>query len=121
GKVAIVTGAGRGIGRAYALGLAGEGARVCIAELRAAAGEGVAREIRDAGGEAIALETDVSQEESVRNMARRTAEAFGGIDILINNAGLFADDISGWNPIQWDPIEGPMEHWDQLMSVNVNG
>ena len=83
-KVAIVTGSGRGIGKAYAMGLASEGAKLCIAELNPQTAEAVAQEIRHNGNEAIAVPTDVSVEESVLNMAHKTAEAFGGIDILVN-------------------------------------
>ncbi len=121
GKVAIVTGAGRGIGRAYAHALAKEGARISIAELRQESGQQVAREIEDMGGEAIAIQTDVAKEQSVNDMGRKTAETFGGVDILINNAGLFADDIGGWSPTAWDPIAGPIEHWRQLQDINVDG
>lgn len=121
GKVAIVTGAGRGIGRAYALGLAGEGAKVAIAELHRDAGQAVAAEIKDKGGEAIAVRTDVSDEQSTLEMAKATAEAFGGIDIIVNNAAAFADDATGFNPLMWDPLQGPMDHWRKIMAVNADG
>ncbi|HZU05522.1 MAG TPA: 3-oxoacyl-ACP reductase family protein [Chloroflexota bacterium] len=117
GRVAIVTGGGHGIGRAYALGLAREGARVAIAELDAPAAERVAEEIRRAGGEALAVPTDVSSEESTRAMARRTAEHFGGIDILVNNASIFA--TVPMSRVGFEEIT--VEEWDRLMAVNLKG
>src|SRR5882762_1604731 len=85
GRVAIVTGGGHGIGKAYARRLAEEGAAVVIAELDGAAAERVAAEV---GG--LALRTDVAEEASIAEMARRTAERYGRIDILVNNAAIFA-------------------------------
>ena len=116
GRVAIVTGGGHGIGRAYVLGLAREGARVAIAELDAAA-ERVANEVAAAGGEALAIPTDVSDEASTRNMARVTAERFGGIDILVNNASIFA--TIPMSRVGFEQIS--VEEWDRLMAVNLKG
>src|SRR5258705_12109945 len=90
GRVAIVTGGGHGIGKAYALALAGEGAKVVIAEIDAKAGESVAGELSRQGYTAMAIPTDVSKLESVEAMARRTIEAYGRIDVLVNNAAIFA-------------------------------
>ncbi|HLI26313.1 MAG TPA: SDR family oxidoreductase [Chloroflexota bacterium] len=117
GRVAIVTGGGHGIGRAYVLGLAREGARVAIAELDAAAAERVANEVAAAGGEALAIPTDVSDEASTRNMARVTAERFGGIDILVNNASIFA--TIPMSRVGFEQIS--VEEWDRLMAVNLKG
>src|SRR5258708_39275860 len=89
GKVAVVTGAGRGIGEVYATALGGEGARVVVAELDADAGERVAKEIEQAGGTALAVRTDVAREESTLAMARAGIEAFGGLDYLVNNAAIY--------------------------------
>jgi 3-oxoacyl-[acyl-carrier protein] reductase len=121
-KVAIVTGAGRGIGRAYALALATEGASVCIAELNPEWGRSVADEIEERGYRAITTETDVASEDSVAQMVAKTTEAFGGVDMLVNNAAIFANDVAGtYNPIVWDPMTGPLEQWRQMMRVNVEG
>ncbi|HXC38942.1 MAG TPA: glucose 1-dehydrogenase [Burkholderiales bacterium] len=120
GKVAIVTGGGRGIGREYALALAGEGAKVCIAELNADNGEKVAAQLRGAGVEAMATATDVGDEKSCLDMADKVASRFGGVDILVNNAAVFADE-GGFNPLVWDFLSSPMEQWRALMRVNVEG
>ena len=113
GKVAIVTGGARGLGKEYALRLCEEGARIVVADILDAAP--VMDEIKRRGGEALALHTDVSEEQSVNEMARRTIEKFGSIDILVNNASVFADiprisffDVS-------------VQDWDKIMAVNVKG
>ncbi|HYL25940.1 MAG TPA: SDR family NAD(P)-dependent oxidoreductase, partial [Burkholderiales bacterium] len=112
GRVAIVTGGGHGIGKAYARRLAEEGAAVVIAELDGSAAERVAAEV---GG--LALRTDVAEEASVAEMARRTAERYGRIDILVNNAAIFATVPMSRAP--FDQIE-PAE-WDRMMAVNLRG
>jgi 3-oxoacyl-[acyl-carrier protein] reductase len=117
GRVAIVTGGGHGIGRAYALGLAGEGASVVIAEIDAAAAEKVAQEIEAQGGQALAVPTDVSNEESTQAMAHRTVDRFGGIDILVNNASIFA--TVPMSRVGFEQIS--VEEWDRLMAVNLKG
>src|SRR5580692_2826942 len=94
GKVAIVTGAGgRGnsIGRAYALGLAKAGAAVVVVDINGEGAKAVADEIVAGGGKAIACGVDITQKESVAGMAKAAALAFGGIDILVNNAALMAE------------------------------
>src|SRR5690348_14130641 len=89
-RVAVVTGGGHGIGKAYALGLAREGAKIVIAEVEAKATEAVAGEIAAQGFKAIGVRTDVADPASVQAMAARAVEAFGRIDILVNNAAIFA-------------------------------
>lgn len=103
-KIAIVTGGGYGIGKAIALALAGEGARIILAARSEDKLQAVAGEIRKSGGAAEAVRTDVSDEASVEAMCARAVEVFGGIDILINNAGIagptkLATDITAveWN------------------------
>jgi len=116
-RVAIVTGGGHGIGRAYALGLAREGARVAIAEIDAAAAEAVAATITDQGGQALAVPTDVASEASTQAMAQRVAQQYGGIDILVNNASIFA--TVPMSRVGFEQI-GEAE-WDRLMAVNLKG
>jgi 3-oxoacyl-[acyl-carrier protein] reductase len=117
GRVAIVTGGGHGIGKAYAARLAAEGAKVAIAELDAGAAQSVADELNAAGHEALAIPTDVSREDSVADMARLTLERFGRIDVLVNNAAIFATIPMSRSP--FDQIE--VGEWDRMMSVNLKG
>ena len=91
GKVAIITGAGQGIGRAYALRFAEEGAKIAVADLNEGNAQNVAKEIEAAGGEALAVHVDVSDEASTQSMAKAVVERWGRIDVLINNAGIFFD------------------------------
>ena len=88
GKTALVTGAGRGIGRAIALLFAREGAKVAVAEVDEATGRATAEDIMSAGGEALFVKTDVSQEVQVQEAVRRTVAAFGRLDVAVNNAGV---------------------------------
>ena len=118
GKVAVVTGAGgRGnsIGRAYALGLAGAGASVVVADLNADGAKAVADEIVAAGGKAIASRVDITDPVAVAAMAQAAKEAFGGVDILVNNAALMVE--LGYQPA----VEVPIDEWKKLMDVNVTG
>jgi len=113
GRVAIVTGGGHGIGKFYARRLAEEGARLVIAEIDGKAAERVAGEISGA----IALRTDVSDQGSVDAMAATTIERFGRIDVLVNNAAIFATVPMSRSPFdQIDPAE-----WDRMMAVNLRG
>ena len=107
GKVAIVTGAAQGIGRAIAEGLAREGARIAIADLRGA------DEAAAAFADGVGLTVDVANEADVQRMADTVAEQCGTIDILVNNAGLYASI-----PMR-SFLEIPLEEWRQVMDVNV--
>ncbi len=109
-KVAIVTGAGRGIGRAIALRLAGEGADIVVAEMDAATGDQTAGEVRAFGRRALSLPTDVGVAASRQLMVDETLRAFGKIDILVNNAGV----------IQVKPLMELTEaDWDFVMDINA--
>jgi len=115
GKVAVVTGAGGGIGEAYAKGLAAAGARVVVAEIDKSAGERVAGEIAASGADALAVEVDVGSPESTRAMAERAAGQFGGIDFLVNNAAIFGGmKLAPYLTVDWD-------YYTRFMNVNVNG
>jgi len=115
GKVAIVTGAGGGIGEAYAKGLAAQGARVVVAEIKKDNGERVAEEIRKTGAEALAVEVDVGSPESTLAMAERTVKAFGGVDFLVNNAAIFGDmKLDSLLKVDWS-------YYTRFMNVNFDG
>ncbi|AMY71011.1 SDR family NAD(P)-dependent oxidoreductase [Frigidibacter mobilis] len=112
GKTAIVTGGGRDIGRACALRLAAEGARVAINYFASAAGaERTAEEIRAKGGGAFALQGDLSSEADVGALVARTVEEFGGVDILVNNSG----GMIGRKKM----TEMSLEHWRAVMDLNL--
>ena len=112
-KVAIVTGAGQGIGRAIALRLAGAGATVVIAEMNRKIGETVVKEIEALGRKSLVIEVDVSKQDQVQHMAQQTLEAFNQIDILVNNAG-----IAGKTAMLPDLNESD---WDAVIDVNLKG
>ena len=112
-RVAIVTGAARGIGAAFARGLAGEGAAVVVADILD--GAETAAAIETAGGRALVLKTDVSDPASVSRMVAEAIDRFGRIDILVNNAALFANiALKPFTDI--DVVE-----WDRVMAVNARG
>jgi len=115
GKVAIVTGGAKGLGRAYCLGLAKEGARVVMAAHRfdTEAAKQAANEIEGWGG--MALEVDVASEDDTRHMAEETVRNYGRIDILVNNAAMYRG-IS-----RKGILEIPVDEWDRLMTVNLKG
>ena len=117
GRVAIITGGGHGIGKAYAMRLAAEGAKVVIAELDGKAATAVAAELVALGHQAIAVQTDVANEVSVKNMAQQAVAQFGRIDVLVNNAAIFATVPMSRSP--FDQIS--VDEWDRMMSVNVKG
>ena len=117
GRVAIITGGGHGIGRAYALRLAHEGASVVVAEIDERAALAVAQELQSAGHQAIGLRTDVSDKDSVERMAQAALERFGRIDVLVNNAAIFATVPMSRAPFD----EITVDEWDRMMGVNLKG
>ncbi len=115
GKIAIVTGAGQGIGEAYAKALAREGAAVVVADINGEKGRAVAAEITSGGGRATFVETDVSSPESAEELAARTVSEFGGIDYLINNAAIFA------GMRRETLLNVDYAYYKRFMEVNMNG
>ena len=116
-KVAIVTGSARGMGRVFALRLAKEGAKVTVCDILDC--KPVAEEIKAAGGEALALKTDVTSEKETAEMARKTVERFGRVDILVNNAAIIGT-------IETKDFVKPVEEitsadWDKILAVNIKG
>jgi len=111
GKAALITGAGSGIGRATAELFAREGARVAVADISPESGEVVVESIREDGGDAIFVQADVSNAGDVARMVEATAQAYGRLDILFNNAGI---------PMGFTPIEEvDDEFFDRVMAINV--
>lgn len=117
GRVVIVTGGGHGIGKAYAERLASEGAKIVIAEIDEPAAMAVASELTASGHEAIGVGTDVSDTASVEKMAAAAIARFGRIDVLVNNAAIFATVPMSRSP--FDKIT--VDEWDRMMSVNLKG
>ncbi|MBP1684513.1 MAG: short-chain dehydrogenase/reductase [Deltaproteobacteria bacterium] len=114
GKVAIITGAGGGIGRITALVLAREGACVTVAEINESLGQETVAQVTHAGGQSLFVRTDISQEADVRAMIAATVEKFGGLDILVNNA-------AAGSPKDQDILSMDVEVWDYVMLVNTRG
>ena len=114
-KVVVITGAGRGLGKAYAQHLAAEGARIAVAEIDAAAGAATVEELHRTGVEALFIETDVASLESTEVMAARVVEKWNRIDGLVTNAAL-ANSVGGAN---YNEIT--VDQWDRIMAVNVRG
>ncbi len=115
GKVVIVTGGGSGIGKIYSQRLAQGGAKVVLADIASDAADAVAAEINDAGGAALSAPCDVSDEDAVQAMVKRTMETYGRVDGLINNASMMSVLPRG----DWFRIS--VERWDQVMAVNLRG
>ncbi len=114
-KVVIITGAGQGIGREYALQFAAAGACPVIAERNAESAANVAEQITEAGGQAMAVETDVSDAAAVSALVDRVVTAYGRVDVLINNAAIFTS-------LTMRPFdEIPLAEWQAVMGVNITG
>jgi NAD(P)-dependent dehydrogenase (short-subunit alcohol dehydrogenase family) len=118
-KVAVITGAAGGQGQAAARLFAEEGARLVVSDIDKEGAEKTAQEIRDAGGEAIALRTDVSREKDVAEMIRVAVDEFGTVNILFNNAGVgysAADRLT-----MASVVDTPEEDWDAVLAINLKG
>jgi 3-oxoacyl-[acyl-carrier protein] reductase len=115
GKVVIVTGGGHGIGKAYCLGIAREGGTAVVADIDDIAADGVAKAIIDSGGKALGVKVDVSDFTSCEVMAKKTLDAYGKIDGLVNNAAIFMSV-----PAEKGSFQTITEaEWDRIMAVNV--
>jgi NAD(P)-dependent dehydrogenase (short-subunit alcohol dehydrogenase family) len=112
GKVAVVTGGGRGLGRAMAGALARHGASVAVAARSEAELDSVVTEVEAAGGKALAVPTDVTDERQVEDLVARTVERFGRIDVLVNNSGIVAT-----TPL----VEQSADEWDRVVATNLRG
>jgi len=111
GKVCVITGAGGGMGREAAILFTAEGARVCVGDVNAAAAE---ETVGLCTGDAVAVAVDVADEEQVAAMMRATADRFGGIDVLYNNAGISPDDDASI-------LDTSVEAWQRVQDVNAKG
>ena len=111
-KVALVTGARRGMGRTHALALAGQGAKVAVTDINEAECEAVVKEIKANGGEALAFKLDVSNKDEVDKVVSAVVKKFGRLDILVNNAGIYFPKPA---------LELTEEDWDKVLGINLKG
>ena len=114
-KVAIITGAGRGLGKAFALRYAAEGAKLLLPDISLERAENTVKEIKAAGGEAVAMLTDISEEKDTQKMAAEVIRRYGKVYILLNNAAMYY----GIQRRDWDAWT--VKDWDRMFEVNVRG
>jgi NAD(P)-dependent dehydrogenase (short-subunit alcohol dehydrogenase family) len=114
GKVALITGAGSGMGRAAAELFAGEGARVVVSDIDEAAGNAAVAAVRAAGGDATFVRANVSEWADCQAMVATAVDTYGGLHVLYNNAGIFPDDDGG-------VLDTPQETWRRVMAINLEG
>jgi NAD(P)-dependent dehydrogenase (short-subunit alcohol dehydrogenase family) len=111
-KVVIITGAGKGIGRTCALAFASEGGKVAVADISEKDGQETVRQIKEAGGQALFVKTDVSKAADVQRLVSQTVAEFGGVDVLHNNAG-----VVKYGTV----VDQPEEEWDWMLGINLKG
>jgi NAD(P)-dependent dehydrogenase (short-subunit alcohol dehydrogenase family) len=119
GKIAIITGGGSGQGKAAVKIFAEEGAKVVIAEWNEVTGQEVEKEIKGLGHDVTFIKTDVSSEESVKDMVQKTMAVYGTIDILFNNAGI-GYSYNATHKMA-DVVETPLDDWNRILAINLNG
>jgi NAD(P)-dependent dehydrogenase (short-subunit alcohol dehydrogenase family) len=112
-KIAIVTGGGAGIGRGAAIRFAKEGAKVTVADIDSQSGEETVSLIRESGGEAIFVKTDIKDSSQVKELINATTNAFGGLHILVNNAGIGHSEVRS--------VDLTEEEWDHVIDINLKG
>jgi len=112
-KVAIITGAGSGMGQAEAILFAQEGAKVVVADMAVEAGEETVKMVREAGGEAIFVKTDVSKTEDIKNMVKTAVDTYGRLDVLVSGAAIVGEEIS--------TVDCPEELFNRTIAINLNG
>lgn len=120
GKVSIIAGSASGIGASTAKLMAAEGSKVVLADININGAQAVATEITQTGGDALAVEMDIANEADVRQMVAQTLKAYGGINILVNNAAALGPDVIGRDG-ETDAASMDLEVWDQTMAVNLRG
>ena len=111
-KVAVITGGAQGLGKAIALGMGGEGAKVVVADLQADKAKSVAGELAALGAEALGVEVNVASELSVKKLAKQAFDGFGRVDILVNDAGVYLK-----SPV----VYKSEEDWDKTLDINLGG